>query len=533
MPRTLLIVLGVVALALVAAIPSARRHMQAETEMTYKHGVRAAFAAVSAMLAGSGPVLAVPPTTIGVGLSQPTYFLRTRTLANLAAAANWGASDHRKLGPEEVDNNGNIKRVPDGVALYRLMTSPNVGSRAVTIRCTWKGKGIFKPVGRRVQNVSYGTRTFTLTMNNDQSGGQSGGNVMLNVASVDPSDPIRDIDCREPDLPANARFDPQYVDSLRGFKVIRFMDWQNTNQNMPVTWATRRLPNAIDTTNADGVAIEDMIALAKQAGADPWFNMPWNADDEYYERFARLVHDTLPADRTVYVELANEVWNMAFPVSRQALEEGKAAKLSSNDYAAGLYRYAEKTAHVMDIWAKVYADRPGKLVRVAACQNGPSCPSEVLGYRDTARHVDALATAPYFGGRLSREPFTTADEVFARIDAEIDWTLDLALKAKEVAARYHKRYITYEAGQHLVYRDQALEEQVERDPRMYNAYKRYLEIWRTKIGDTITLFQSSGPISRYGAWGLVEYVGQPLSEAPKMRAVRDEMAHANGNGTTH
>jgi hypothetical protein len=61
---------------------------------------------------------------------------------------------------------------------------------------------------------------------------------------------------------------------------------------------------------------------------------------------------------------------------------------------------------------------------------------------------------------------------------------------------------------------------------MYEAYKKYLELWRSKIGDTIMLYASSGSISRYGAWGLVEYVGQPLSEAPKMRAVAEAIEAA-------
>jgi len=521
-PRLLLIVPCVVALALVVAIPIVPRHKQAELGMTNRHGVRAAFAAATAILIGDSPAMAVPPTTIGVSLSAPVYYVKARALANLAAGASWGASDHRPITSSDVDKDGNLKRIPDGVTLYRLMTFPNVSAHTATIRCSWKGNGVFKPGGRRVQNVSQRPGAFTFTLNNDHAAIQ-GGNVMLGISSMDPSDPIRDIDCREAEMPVGARFDPQFLDSLRGFKILRFMDWQRSNNNAPVTWATRHLPKGIDTTNADGIAIEDMIALAKQAGTDAWFNMPWNADDDYYERFARMVHDTLPADRTVYVELANEVWNLAFPVSRQAIQEGRSSNLSSNDVLAGRYRYAEKTAHVMDIWAKVYADRRGKLVRVAACQNGSGCAKQVLGFRDTASHVDALATAPYFGNGLNKEPFTTPDQVFERLGAEIDRATNYALEAKAVAAQYGKRYIAYEAGQSLIYRNQPLEEQVQRDARMYDAYKRYLETWRTKIGDTLILYNSSGSISRYGAWGLIEYIGQPLSEAPKMRAVREQL----------
>jgi len=530
MARMLLILLGLAAFAALA-VSIVRPSLYAETGMTNRHGVRAALAAVGVMLTAERAAMAVPPTTIGVSLSPPTYYLKTRILANLASAANWGSSDHRVLGPDDIDRDGNIKHVPAGVSLYRLMTLPNIGTRTATIRCSWKGKGDFKPVARRVQSVSYGSGTFTFTLNNAQP--TEGGNVMLTVASVDSSNPIRDIDCREVDLPVSARFDPQYLASLRGFKVIRFMDWQNSNANEPVTWATRHLPNVIDTLGGDGVAIEDMVALAKLTDTDPWFNMPWNADDDYYERFARMVHDGLPADRTVYVELGNEVWNHAFKVAGQAQQEGLAANLSSNPNEAGLRRYAQRLAHVMDIWKKVYADRPRRLVRVAACQNGDWCAKTILGYVDTAAHIDALATAPYFGGPLSNNPFASADDLFAALDPDIERTLTNALQAKAVATQYGKRYIAYEGGQHLIFKDIAFAQRIQRDPRMYNAYKKYLDSWRTRIGDTMMLFNSSGEISRFGAWGLVEYAGQPLSDAPKMRAVHEQMEHAVNKETAH
>jgi hypothetical protein len=34
----------------------------------------------------------------------------------------------------------------------------------------------------------------------------------------------------------------------------------------------------------------------------------------------------------------------------------------------------------------------------------------------------------------------------------------------------------------------------------------------------MVLYQSTGPISQYGAWGLQEYAGQPVEMAPKRRA---------------
>jgi len=61
--------------------------------------------------------------------------------------------------------------------------------------------------------------------------------------------------------------------------------------------------------------------------------------------------------------------------------------------------------------------------------------------------------------------------------------------------------------------------QVQRDPRMGDLYTRYLTKWRNEFGDLMVLFHAWGPINQYGAWGMQEYLGQPLNEAPKAQAV--------------
>ena len=532
MRRLLLIVLGLIALAALALYPIARRNMHAEAGMTNRHGLRAGLAALGVSLAGAHTTAAsaVLPTTIGVSVTQPTYYGNGRSLANLAAASNWLALNHEPLPPDQIDTQGNIKRLAPGTSLMRVLTLPNVADKNPTVRCTWAGKGVLKVGGRRVQGVRYDAKGLSFALNNDQG---LTGSASLTLTDVDPTDPVRNVDCRETSMPAAARFDRSYLETVQGFKIIRFMDWQNTNENAPVTWQTRHLPGAIDTIHNDGVPIEDMIEFANRAGADPWFNMPWNADDEYYEHFARMVHASVPADRTVYVEMGNELWNHSFKASQQAMKEGVAANLAADPNTAGLFRYAQRLAHVMDIWSRVFADRPSRLVRVAACQNGDGCAKIVMGYKDTPRHVDALSTAPYFGGKLSLMTFANVDDLYAHMDQEIDRVLKMALQAKAVASEYGKRYIAYEGGQALTFKDLTFEQQAERDARMYDAYRKYIRFWRDQIGDVLMLWCSSGAISRYGGWGLVEYVGQPLSEAPKMRAVRDEMAHLETRNSAH
>jgi hypothetical protein len=55
---------------------------------------------------------------------------------------------------------------------------------------------------------------------------------------------------------------------------------------------------------------------------------------------------------------------------------------------------------------------------------------------------------------------------------------------------------------------------------MTDLYKSFISQWQNQIGDTLTLFTLHGGINQYGGWGMYEYVGQPLSDSPKMQAVK-------------
>jgi hypothetical protein len=464
----------------------------------------------------------VPPTTIGLNLSPPNYFRQTRTFANLVLGASpWLVSGHEQPGPEDVGRDGYLKQLPGGKPVFKELVQPTVDKEA-TIRCTYQGHGDIRPA-RGSADIKPGSFTFDW-----RNTGYKTSAILIRILSIDPADPIRNLDCRETTMPADARFAPEFLAMVRPFKVIRFMDWQHTNGNQPITWAARHTPAAIDVLDYDGVSVEDMVDLVNQIGADAWFNMPWNGDDDYIRRFAQYVHDHLARTHKVYVEAGNEVWNTRFPMSKQALAEGTSEALDPNPEVARLYRYSERLSHVMQIWSTVFADRPHQLVRVANCQNGPNRSKLVLAYKDTAKHVDALATAPYFGYELRQAPIADLDQAFMRLNESLDRTLNAALLAKGVAASFGKRYIAYEAGQHVVLNDMAMVDQIQHDPRMYDAYKRYLSVWREKIGDTVMMFDSVQPNVRTGSFGLLEYIGQPLTEAPKMRAVLDavrETAH--------
>jgi hypothetical protein len=465
-----------------------------------------------------------PPAAmkLGVNLDTIAYWDGSRPFENLLYGGSWqmvatGAAED--VPPEDLDANGWVKTLPAGYQAQRPLSVPAATGDFV---CRFQGSGLIN-VGGPVSNISMapGVTKFSVTATypNEQ--------LVYLKYQIDAADYIRNIDCREASASTAAVFAPEFLATLSGFKTIRFVKWTPSVEanTANVTWGTRNKPGDGDYQHNDGVPVELMVELANDAGASPWFNVPWNADDDYVTRFATYVRDHLGADKQVYVETGNEVWNGSYPVFAQAAAEAAAESLDPGaaQFQQVAERYAEKTQHIMQIWSSVFAGQANRLVRVAAFQNvSPFYGDVMLKYRDTYKSVDAYATAPYWAFMPGDYSGQTLDQILTTaLPAKIEETLGFAVQSKQLASKYGLRYMTYEGGQHVVLPNNVdLLKQIERDPRMADLYNSYLTKWQAQVGDPLTLFALTGPISSSGAWGLVEYNGQPLSDAPKMRAVR-------------
>ena len=468
-----------------------------------------------------------PPTqfALGVNLTMPTYYSGEPAFTNLLTGSGWRLG-WQDVKPGSVDAPGNIT-VETGQKAQRILTAPMavLTGKGATIVCTWQGKGDVSIQGAKSKDA-LGDHSWEFFW--PGTAGPTDKLVWLELSSSSGSDPLRNFDCREKGVARGEVFSAEFLESMKPFGVLRFMDWSAVNGNpKQVSWSTRTRADSIDQVEAPGgVALEHMIALSNRMDADPWFNVPWNADEDYVRRMAQMVHDGIPAHRHVYAELSNEVWNYSFGVTRQAQEEGEAAKLAPGDgFKSALLRYAEKTRWAMRIWAQVFADRPGQLVRVAATQgDNPWTATVVLGEAKLAADVDALAVAPYFGADLfadGQQKGVTDTAVLLNVLAgkAKQTQTGYTTKNAEVARQYGKRLIAYEAGQHVVGEGNlGLVAQLNRSDAMYGIYKSYIGDWKAQINDTMVLYNSTGPISVWGAWGLREYAGQPLAETPKRRA---------------
>jgi hypothetical protein len=477
--------------------------------------------------ASTPAVPAKPSFQLGVNLGTVAYWGGDRIFANLLTGANWmdPAKGWGEVSDADQDANGNMlpAAMPAGREVLRILTptAEVLTGKGATIRCTWEGTGTISFGGNRGGGAA-GDHSYEVFFSPNKP---SDARIWLSLRDMSAKDPVRNLDCREKGMARSELFSPEFIDSLKPYGVLRFLDWSAVNANpQSVKWADRTLPGSIYQARPQGPALEHIVALSNKLSADPWVNVPWNADDDYITRMAQLMHDGIPANRRVYVELSNEVWNYMFNVSRQSEREGLARNLSENGFIANLRRYSERTGEVMRIWSKVFADRPGQLVRVAATQHdNPWTAEMVLGAPGLADNIDALATAPYFGHDFFSGSVANMTDTAQMLSILAGYSQKSLADAGEanaaLAKKYGKRYIAYEAGQHILEPNGlARISSLNRSNAMYDIYVKFITDWKTRFNDTMVLYSNTSPISGYGAWGLREYTGQPLSETPKLRA---------------
>lgn len=362
------------------------------------------------------------------------------------------------------------------------------------------------------------------------------GEILLHIRQTDPTNPVRRIRFIMPgheDTYEQDPFYPPFLQQKAMYRVLRFMDWQRTNDSTIRSWSDR--PQKEDSSQAHrGVAIGWMVAVANRLHSDPWFCIPHQADDDYVRRFAEEVVATLDPDRTIYIEYSNEVWNGGFEQCEYAQKQGTELGLSDDPQLAGYRFYAKRAVEVFAIWEDVFGGTD-RFVRVISGQEQyPTVAAEELSFRDTAKHADAVAIAAYFGGDFgSFEDAARVDELSVD-DAISACARDLSRLQRDVEANaaiarhFGLPLIAYEGGQHLRPQAGAEDNQrltdliiaANRDARMKDLYEMHLADWQAAGGQLYVAYKSICEPSEWGAWGLLEYEGQDPAEAPKYQAIK-------------
>lgn len=349
----------------------------------------------------------------------------------------------------------------------------------------------------------------------------------------------------------------------------------------PLTWAQRSTLDQASwggsyktsVLKRQGIPLEVGIALANLLEADPWLNIPHNADDNYIDQYATLLANELDESLVAHIEYSNEIWNSGFWGHQynnlMGAQDSSIAVMTSfpsrtTEYSRRTRYYAKRATEIFTAFENEFGDY-SRLKRVLGGQHkNPSIIGHMLSYETTTQHTDAIAIAPYFHGCWSRStnancantttvPQTIADsnsldDIFSvmegiyndipgiaddtRGDADsLDGTIkSLAAQQAQlelVTSREIDLY-AYEGGQHLtvklgdpdytVAEKESLQDFIEaanRDPRMRELYTRLLTGWKDAGAKLFVLFTAPQTFNRFGTFGIKEHLNSPRATSPK------------------
>lgn len=540
---------------------------------------------VGVNLTGVKPYSAQIPTVDLMKKASPwmTQCTDKVTCVNFVAPANgFDTLEEAKL---DLDADGWVRSLPaddDTGAKYRFVTTKVAEGgvqQAGNYTVVYDGKGAIAYLGaaQKVASQSVTGRDVVSVVANTSP-------FYLRITATDPSDYIRNIRVYPPGgacqnkldayvatpaacsastgafvsfekFPTGYSWHPALLASLKGFRSLRFMDWQMTNATQVVNWIDRVSMTARSWTGPQGVPVEAMFDLASRVGADPWMNIPPHASDAYVHSFAQLAHVRLAAGQTLNLEYGNEMWNTAFPATKWGVAQSQAAfpkQLAggANPMLVYLNWYAQRLSQVCQIVKSEFGADASRVKCIANTQAGVSGNTDnvlkcvyaqvALG-KPCYKIIDAVAIAPYFGyyigggttaGTVSAwtsSPDGGLSSMFQEINgldlnglaaaaplaavgrqsggsvAEVKLWMQ---QTKAVVAKYGLPMLAYEGGQGLIPRSDAnvtnLMFAANRDPRMGAAYQQLLTDWKNAGGETFMYFSDVGAYKQSGMWGMRE-----------------------------
>jgi hypothetical protein len=239
---------------------------------------------------------------------------------------------------------------------------------------------------------------------------------------------------------------------------------------------------------------------------------------------ATLCRDRLDPRRKCLVELSNELWNFRQgPELAQRMIDPNWSWQTHGKlyYGAVAPRVLRMSAIFKQVWG---AKAQGRLEIVLAGQSGnPWHVEQALTYYEDnnmrpSDAIDAVAIAPYFRP-MEKKDYTDFGEMMNDTLASVTARLEKIRSHKAMADKHGLRLYAYEGGQHIwfnVTKNDSFQAQAQGDPRMAEAYRRYVRMWQEEVGDLFMHYTFTG-----GSWGLLKDLNQPGSV--KWDAVMSEL----------
>jgi hypothetical protein len=495
--------------------------------------------------------------SMGMGLSAISYYSTENPFIDYMKQAQAWRDRDTEMNDFDLDDQGWVRSLQPGQAAGTVFLSTSNESLMYrkfvvlydgdgTIEYDWSAAKITAESSPGRDVISTGT-----------------GSHLLKITAVNPDNYLRNIRII-PELylsayQAGAIFNPDWINLVSPFRAVRFMDWMQTNHSSQSTWQNR--PKLADRSWAiKGVPLEAMLALANQINADPWFNIPHLADENYITAFATLIKQQLNTQLYVYVEHSNEVWNRGFE-QWQAAENQAQALWGDVDYGY-MQWHGMRTAQICDIFkTSVFSGDSNRVKCVLGVQTAwrdtasaaLDCPAWVAqDNKPCFQHqFDYIGITSYFDGGLNGprlETDTAHINIIKSFLSEPDGGLNKAFEQLEtgqhiksiskfsdfngVANDTRSRLanwlelanerglagvVAYEGGQHITSNGLALQNDdatiqfhtgINRDPRIGEVYADLLESWKLGGGLLHMHYTDVASYSKYGSWGALENLNQ-------------------------
>lgn len=535
--------------------------------------------AVTSTQAATLPKNLMTNRSLGIGLGGLTdYSTQIPFLDAFRTSRNWyticgdedpacqGKGNNNAEVKLDLDENGWVKSLPKpgtgasytrvATLLYREIPGAFPTGKYVVLY-DGEGKIIYEFESKKIEEESRPGRDVI-----NVTGGGAG--ICLHILETDPNKTgnyirnIRVVPEQYEKTFATQIFNPAWVEKIKGFQTVRFMDWMETNNSTQKNWEDR--PKLTHSTwQGKGAPIEVMVTLANQIKSDAWFNMPHLATDDYIKKFAQYVKEHLDPELKAYVEYSNEVWNWMFQQAHYASEQGK-ARWGQDLGDAWVQFYGMRAAQVCDIWKKeVFKEASNRVFCVIGTQtawkgleesvlNAPKWVAE--GNEPPYKHgMDGLAVTGYFSGGLGKrenvdtvlswrsDPDGGFGKAFKQLreggllkDTDtVPDTISLFEYHSKVAKEKGLQLVAYEGGTHIVGTEGAQDNEkltefliaINKHPEMHNIYTMLLNGWKNNGGTLFNHFTDVGQPSKWGSWGALDSLNEKGS--PRYNALIDFM----------
>jgi hypothetical protein len=340
---------------------------------------------------------------------------------------------------------------------------------------------------------------------------------------------------------ADIIFNPDYLNFMKDFRAIRFMNMSGVTRSTVRTWGQRNHVNQATWGGKEGIRgapLEIMVELANRLNVDPWFTLPHAADDDFVRQYATYVKQHLNSNLKPHIEYSNETWNTIFTQGNYMIDMGMKLGLDDNAQRAGFRYYSQRSVEIFNIWEDVFGGKQ-RLVRILSGWTVNDKLTEiVLSHKDAYKHADAFAIGPYeFGGHAEVRTIKSVDDAFSLItDDRYRYShakvMGYIRMQKAITDKYGVQLMAYEGGQGLADFTSKSDDEfpnpllfaANRDPRMRAIYDKLLHGWKDEGGTLFMHYTSPRTYTKHGPWGTKEYITQPTEQAPKYQALLEFLA---------